>query len=422
MNILFRAPNRRQKYSGRSLVIVLALSAAALILGLAAWLHYRPSSAQVAAPVSAESDTDELHAAGSNAESAAREHGRVATRSIVPVRRSQTEPTVRPGGDATVASDSAVGSPEAELAIAHLSQLEVKGPLNPEQSAAVRQELQQLVAQGTGAIPAIHRFLQQNPNLSPDESKGGTPAGYASLRVGLIDALKQIGGPEAAAVTEQILKGNTDPLEVALLTRNLEEKSPGEFRSQELNAAREVLELAADGQLKGRDMGPILEVLQKYGDASVVPSLQQIAERGKWLNYIPFELAELPDGAGVAALIELAANSNLIEKDRENGLLRSLAQASAEHPEALAALVEQARLKSIPERAWPGIASALSGDRYVPYGTSVLGEKQPAAALSTEQINQRLGLVDQLIGMNATPAAAKSLQATRLALSGRLKP
>jgi len=400
---------------------VLALSAAALILGLAAWLHYRPSPAQVAAPVSAESDTDDLHAPRSNAESAAREHGRATPRSIVPVRRSGTDPTVRPSGDTTVMSNSAVGSPEAEQAIAHLAQLELKGPLNPEQAAAVKQELQQLVAQGTGAIPAIHRFLQQNQNSSPDETKGGTTAGYASLRVGLIDALKQIGGPEAVALTEQVLKGNTDPLEVALLTRNLEEKSPGEFRSQELDAARDVLELAAEGQLKGRDMGPILEVLQKYGDASVVPSLQQIAERGKWLNYIPFELAELPDGAGVPALVKLAANSDLIAKDREHGLLRSLAQASAEHPEALAALVEQARLKSIPDGAWPGIAAALGGDRYVPYGTSVLGEKQPAPALSTEQINQRLGLVDQLIGMNASPAAVKSLQATRLALSGRLK-
>jgi hypothetical protein len=144
-----------------------------------------------------------------------------------------------------------------------------QGTLTPAQAKQINQSLKDLVAQGTAAIPSIREFLARNASSVGDQ-KGGKMVEYSSLRIGLFDALKQIGGPEALEVSLSTLQNTGDPWEVAILARNVEQQAPGEYRQDILKAARESLAQASPDRLAGGDVGPLFQILQTYGDASVV--------------------------------------------------------------------------------------------------------------------------------------------------------
>src|SRR5208282_3841166 len=99
-----------------------------------------------------------------------------------------------------------------------------------------------------------------------------------------------------------------NPLEIAALTQAMEQNAPGQYRTMELTAAVNTLQLASDDQWNGGDVSPLFEMLQHYGDASVVPALQQGAV--KWNYYATLALAGLPNGAGISALVTLAQDPN----------------------------------------------------------------------------------------------------------------
>ena len=92
--------------------------------------------------------------------------------------------------------------------------------------AAWKQNLQQLVQQGTNAIPAILEFLAKNSDASFDPAVQQA-LGYPSARMAMFDALGQIGGPEAIGALAGELKGTTDPREIATLAQSLEKLEPG---------------------------------------------------------------------------------------------------------------------------------------------------------------------------------------------------
>src|SRR5207245_1821343 len=119
-----------------------------------------------------------------------------------------------------------------------------------EQVAQWKENLQQLVAQGTGGLAAIGEFLQKNVDRTFGPGNG---LGYASARAAMFDALVQIGGAEGIAVTLQTLQNTADPREIALLAQNLEKLAPGEHRQDALEAARDALAMAASGKLEGLD-------------------------------------------------------------------------------------------------------------------------------------------------------------------------
>src|SRR5204862_4715033 len=135
---------------------------------------------------------------------------------------------------------------------------------------------------------------------------------------------------------------------------------PEQFRPAAIAAATEALALASSGQSDGRNISSLFEVLQKYGDESVVPILQQAA--GKWNYYATLALAGLPDGAGIPALINLAQDPAIKGNGIGDCALRPLAQAAMQYPQARAALIEQARANGIPESAWPTVTASLTGN------------------------------------------------------------
>jgi hypothetical protein len=326
---------------------------------------------------------------------------------------------VAPSPVASLPSSLPAGSAAAaEDALAKLSQLNLgQGPLTQEQAAQINALLQQLAAQGAAAIPAIQKFLESNQDVNFNAIDGGQQVDVPTLRLGLIEALQAIGGAEAVQTAVETLQATTNPLEIAGLTQALEQTAPGQYRTMELTTALNTLQLASGDQWNGGDVSPIFEMLQHYGDASVVPALEQAAV--KWNYYATLALAGLPNGAGVSALVTLAQDPNISSLGNGDIALRPLAQVALQYPDAAQGLVNLARQNQIPDIAWPTVIASLSGN-YIQYGNQLFGSTAPSTSWSPEEVDQRIALINQLLAATSNPAAHQSLQGALASVSSRL--
>ena len=320
-------------------------------------------------------------------------------------------------------------SPYTRQLVSSLTNLDFShGPITRERAQQWKEGFQTLTQQGVTALPAIREFLEQNQDLNFAAVSGGGLLGQSSVRAALIDALQQIGGPEATALMLQTLQTTALPSEIALLARNLEQQAPGQYRQETLNAVTEVLAMAEKGQLAGWDVGALFQVLQNHGDATTAEALAQL--QSKWNYYATMALAGLPGGEGVPSLIRQAQDASAGGK--RILAFQMLAQMATEYPDAGAALIEQARRNQIPEGAWRKIATGLAGDQYqigmppeLSAGTSPLPGLKTYhiesgnqnfyslplnANLPNDQISQRLALIDQLLAAASSPAAVEALK------------
>ncbi len=312
-------------------------------------------------------------------------------------------------------------SPETRGLVSALANLDLKAPLTAETAAAWREHLARLVQNGAAALPAIQEFLALNKDVNFESIAGGAGLlGSTSLRMSLLEALGNISGPEALAASALALQSTTDPREIALLARNLERQAPEQYREAALAAARTAMAEAAAGRLVGKDIGPLFDVLRTYGGPNAVQDFQQAAT-GQWKYYATIALAELPDGAGVPALLQLVADPAGNTRGGRVPAMQALAQLVPDYPEARDALLEQAKQSAIPNATWINIAAALIGDRFQIGSASA--ESNPnlrtwhlaygnqnyyatPTPLSAEQVQQRLGLIDQFLGVNVNNAFA----------------
>ena len=326
-------------------------------------------------------------------------------------------------------------SPIGRQLVASLTQLDFsRGPLTAEQAAQWNEGLQQLIRQGEAAVPAIQEFLE----LNRDWDFGvGSPLGYPSLRIAFLDALEQIGSPEAQGLMLRTLQTTAVPAEIARASRFLEGQAPGQFLDEIRTAVRETLAQAAAGQLSGWDMGPLFQVLQNYGNASAVPDLEKSASR--WNYYSALALANLPSGVGVPGLVRLAQGES--GTGTRAAAMEALAQVAVQYPEAGAALVELASSGQLSEKNWIAATSALEGNRYsirysglddalVPVGDGVKRYylarsnqqfyNMPAwGGMSIAQTQQRIAIIDQLLAVSPNAAVTLALQNARASLLAR---
>ena len=329
-------------------------------------------------------------------------------------------------------------TPYARQLFPGLSNLDLShGPVTREQAAQLKQGFQALTAQGAGALPAIRRFLEQNVDVSFGKD-GAESAGVPSLRAGLLESLRQIGGPEALTASRQVLQTTADPLEIALVARELEETAPGQYRQDSLDAARLALAQAAEGKLELKDPSLLFQVLQDYGDATVVADLEKLVPQ--WNYYATLALAGLPSGEGIPALVRIAQDAASAETGRYKLALLMLAQVSSQYPAAGAALVDMARQGQIPDDAWRQLVAGFGNRQYqfarqlpqntlppgalAETGASGMGATiqtfysaplpPDAAAAST---SQRLALIDHLLTATSNQAAVQALQQARARLS-----
>ena len=319
----------------------------------------------------------------------------------------------------TQAPPEAVPPSAAQEVIARVGQPDFfTGGVSPQKAEELKRSFKQLVEAGAGAVPAIRAYLDRFQDIDFDSVGTGKQVGYTSLRMGMLDALRQIGTPEAKELSLQTLQTTGDPQEIAFLAKGLEKQlPPDQFRSVVLAAASETLALALSDQWNGRNVTPLFEVLQKYGDQGVIGLLEKASS--KWNFYATLALAGMTDGAGIPALVRMAQDQASAAGGNGDFALRPLVQAAMQFPEARASLLEQARLNQVPEKAWPGIAASLAGN-YVQYGNQIFGNTAPPVVWSKEQIGLRLDLIDQMIAATTSPAGKQVLQSAQAQILNRV--
>lgn len=126
----------------------------------------------------------------------------------------------------------------------------------PRSGRLLGHELENLIACGPPALPDIREFLAGNEDVNYDLSgfiksaRGGKlPTEFTvppSLRFGLFEALKDIGGADAEKILAEALVSTGRGLEVAYLARVLEQLAPGQYRAAALQAAHGLLASTAD--------------------------------------------------------------------------------------------------------------------------------------------------------------------------------
>jgi hypothetical protein len=344
--------------------------------------------------------------------------------------------TSAPGQSAEPAASLAAPTPETRQLVDSLVNLQSdNGVLSQEQVAGWKENLQKLIQQGSVGVPAIREFLAKNTEI--DFGPGGKEMfGYASARNAMFDALTQIGGAEAIAAFSDTLQTSADPREVAMLAQALEKLDPEQHRQEALEAARQTLAMAAEEKLPGRDVAPLFEVFEKYGDATTVQELTKSASQ--WGYYSAVALAQLPEGAGITSLIDMAQGSS---SARLNAL-EMLAQVSTQYPEARTALLDITSSNKILPSDWPYLTRLLAGDEYhfqssvldasaasgeansqytghVLFGNQHFYTAPPIGGMTQERITQQSDLIDQLLKATIDTAALQALQQSRDLLFGR---
>jgi hypothetical protein len=285
--------------------------------------------------------------------------------------------------------------------------------------AELKRLFDHLREQGAAALPAIDAYLQRNEDVLLPGGPHTAPGDYASLRAGLIDLLAGIGGPDAADVASRALQQTSDPLEVATLTRALEQIAPRQYADMESAAVRDLLGQVKAGQLGAPAADPLFEAAQAIGGADLVPALRDAVSAAGYPATLA--LAALKDGAGIPALTALARDPALAGSNDDNIALRPLAQAAYQYPAAASALVDLAGHNAIPEKDWEGIAAALSGT-YMQYGNSLFGATTPSVDWSDAAIGRRLDLLQNLTAATTSGTGRKTLQNAIAALSARRAP
>lgn len=175
-------------------------------------------------------------------------------------------------------------------------------------------QLESLRELGPKALPSIKAFLAKNEDISYERERetdangqpqdgrggrGGPPGGFRgfgnngsnelprtenyypySLRIGLFDVLKAIGGPEAETILVSTLQTTGRALEVAHLTGLLEEISPGKYAALAVSAAKDLLanpiNIENPTRMDEQSKTYLYAILRKYNDTSFVPTAQTL--------------------------------------------------------------------------------------------------------------------------------------------------
>ena len=161
----------------------------------------------------------------------------------------------------------------------------------PGQAQTMRQvvhELESLIAAGPLALPAIKEFLARNEDIDYEPAAGGKRSSFdprngtefvtpPSLRFGLLDALRRIGGADAEKLMAEVLGTTGRGSEVLYLARVLQDMVPNKYRDLSVTVARDLLTnpiAKTGGPADPLDKEYLFGVLSFYRDASFATQAQ----------------------------------------------------------------------------------------------------------------------------------------------------
>ena len=200
-----------------------------------------------------------------------------------------------------VKTEVAVGQRRSPKQILEL--LHTLKPVGTARIATIRKivhELEELAEWQDKAVPEIRDFLARNEDLdysmprtegedggdrrfSPPWARSTPQTEFTlppSMRIGLVDVLREIGSEEAEQVLAGVLGTSGRAVEVAYLARMLEEMAPGKYREIALNAAKDLLRnpLAIDNpnRLDEQAEGYLYGILELYNDTSFIDEAKRL--------------------------------------------------------------------------------------------------------------------------------------------------
>ncbi len=152
------------------------------------------------------------------------------------------------------------------------------------------QQLENLIELGEGALPEIQAFLATQTDIEYDPSifgswkiskDGRVPTDFVfppSLRFGLFDATRKIGGLKAEKLLADMLQVTGRGAELAYLTRVLQNVSPFTYRELAISSAKELLNnpisTGTESALDKYERNYLFGVLAFYKDGSLAQQAQ----------------------------------------------------------------------------------------------------------------------------------------------------
>ena len=179
----------------------------------------------------------------------------------------------------------AVTQPTAAEILAKLQTLRRGSPRQLREAAWLLTELARV---GPPALPVIREFLARNQDLDLDTATFAqnkllreVPLDFAlppSLRFGLFDVVRQIGGAEAEEILAEALTRTGRGVEIVYLTRALQEIAPNKYRDVALSVAHELLAASTpptfSSLLDRNHRDNLFTVLAIYNDGSFTANAQ----------------------------------------------------------------------------------------------------------------------------------------------------
>ena len=150
----------------------------------------------------------------------------------------------------------------------------------PRSARLLGHELENLIACDVAALPVINDFLVSKADVDYDLAgfiknvrNGKVPTEFntpPSLRLGLFEAVKDIGGVEAEKILVDALTTTGRGLEVAFLSCGLEKLSPGKYQMIALQAAHDLLARPVTNASDSSERNFLFATLSFLNDTSFV--------------------------------------------------------------------------------------------------------------------------------------------------------
>jgi hypothetical protein len=299
----------------------------------------------------------------------------------------------------------------AQSVLEYLKTLKVL-PAN-QRNQSIRQiihQLQNLVDLGPDALPPIRDFLAKfedvdyGPEAHDDDDRDptrriepaesfdrmagatGVPARSevrldsilpASLRLGLVEVLREIGGEGAEEVLADMLSTSGRGIEVAYVARTLQEMVPYKYRDMAVAAAKDLLanppSIDQPNRLDKGARNYLYSVLNMYNDPSFASTAQRylVTEDGRidrtTLNYLTNTLQE----DSVSALYQAFNDERMTNLWERASLTSQIISYAGVNPEANNIFKDMVNNEALPSWLRATAIQALAGARNQPLGATL---------------------------------------------------
>ena len=289
------------------------------------------------------------------------------------------------------------------------------------------QQLETLISLGSPALPAVREFLLRNEevdydsSLSPRGSRDGRiSTEFAlppSLRFGLFDVTRQIGGPEAEKLLAEILSITGRGAEVAYLARVLQDIAPNKYREASINAARELLSqplATGNSGLDKYDREYLFGVLALFGDASLAGDVQgQLVRADGLIDRAALKYLQQTVGAQAMPSIARTYSDSSVDPTKKEPLARYALTFTGSDPQATEFMHAAFRDPALPLPQRAELIEDLNQD-------GIQNEDNPTAQ-DAVLIAARLDLINRWYGEADQPPLVAAFDEARKDLVNMLK-